>query len=111
MLPNEQPIDAAVRVLNQAFEADPAVISQLVCVRMPCKRSIVEHHSIVCEPLSMLPTPEPRYAVGLLGILNGVLSVMTGKRITTMWDDSDPECAKFQGFTVYTGEVEPSACL
>ena len=91
--------ETAVNTLNEAFRCDPDAIRALLCNRVPCNQALVEHPTVQV-------TRVPRagsYTVGARGLLNGVLEVLTGKRVAAMWsDDTDSEGArKFIGFCEY----------
>lgn len=100
------PIDIAVRALNDAFAADPAAIHSLLCNRVPCNQALADHPSVPVTTLPMLKAPNPQYAITALGLINGVIGPLTGKRVMTVWDDTDPANPVLQGFDVYTGHVE-----
>lgn len=99
-------IDIAVRALNDAFAADPAAMHAMLCNRVPCNQALADHPSVVVTELPMLKTPSPQYAITTLGLINGVLSPLTGKRVMSVWDDADPANPVLQGFEVYAGKVE-----
>lgn len=99
-------IDIAVRALNDAFAADPAAMHAMMCNRVPCNQALADHPSVVVTELPMLKAAAPQYAITALGLINGVLGPLTGKRVMTVWDNTDPDNLVLQGFGVYTGKVE-----
>lgn len=92
-------IETAVKVLNEAFAADPAAIKALCVNRVPCNQALADHPVIWVHPDLEADVPH----VGLLGILNGVLESMTGKRAAMVWDGPKVPggACKWIGFQVY----------
>jgi hypothetical protein len=98
---NEDLINLAVKTLNEAFAADPAAMHCLVKHRIPCNETLADHPTIQVSTNQFGETE--RFAVGLTGILNGILEPATGKRIAFMISD-DGE-GTLTGFTIYTPPV------
>lgn len=102
-------IETAVRVLNEAFVADPVAIHALQCVRIPCSNALADHPTVIVDNARHAGRPE-QSTVGLLGLLNGVLEAMTGKRVATQWEmPEDGSAGRMIGFRVYdpaSGKVE-----
>lgn len=112
-LPPEQcqaALDTVLRVLNEAFAADPAALHALICHRVPCNgQGLLNHPSI---PVDTVPVPFKDgveiYSVSMLGVLNGVLEGLIGQRVAAKWDTPDVGEAprpKFTGFCAYTPDV------
>lgn len=96
-------VEKVIKTLNEAFENDPAAIHSLMCNRVPCNNELVNHPTIQVEKLPVLEGES--YAVGALGLLNGVIEPLTGKRIAVKWSSevNDWGQAKMLGFCEYTG--------
>jgi len=73
----EDPIDRAVRVLNEAVAADPACIDRLMRVEAGCNDSLADHPSIQVSPsfLTEGPTAERPLVLRPIGLINGLLGV------------------------------------
>lgn len=84
-------------VLNSAFAADPAAIHALVANRVPCNSALADHPTVVVDSA---PIGASNFNLGMLGLLNGVVEVMTGKRVAVQWDGLPPV---MRGFVEYTG--------
>lgn len=93
-------LDVFLKVLNEAYVADPAAIHALVCNRVPCNLALADHPTIQVEA-NVVATGET-YSVGMLGIVNGLCEVITGQRVAVMYSDPDDtgRC-KVLGFTQY----------
>lgn len=90
-----------LRVLNEAYEADPAALHALVCNRVPCNRLLAEHATVQVET-NIVATGES-FSVGMLGVINGICEATTGKRIAAMFSEQDRETkrSKMIGFKEY----------
>lgn len=96
---NDTALRQAVRVLNEAFRADPAAVHALICNRVPCNETLADHPTIVVSSVRTSAGGE-HYNVGPLGILNGVLGT-DHLAIGSMWSDPAAEGEReFMGFTV-----------
>lgn len=84
-----------VDVLNSAFNADPAAIHALICNRVPCNEKLAEHPTVLVH-VNDLTEPES-YAVGLIGIINGICTEITGSKVAVRFSDKEPH--KFLGFS------------
>lgn len=94
-------IETAVRILNEAFAADPAAIHALQCIRIPCGNALVDHPTVIVDGAHAVGKPE-QATIGLLGLLNGVLEAMTGKRAATHWEmPDDGRGGRLIGFRIY----------
>ena len=76
---NKEITEAFLFILNDAYKLDNAAIHSLVCNRVPCNKNLADHPTIVVD--SNTVTDTDTYAVGMLGIINGVLAHLTGKHI------------------------------
>ena len=70
--PPNPSIETAVRILNEAFVADPAAIHSLLCNRVPCNQTLADHPSVVVDVAEHVGS-QAFATVGLVGLLNGVL--------------------------------------
>ena len=65
---NEQAVDQAIRVLNEALEADPQAINQLFDTFVVVNGALVDHPSIQVGAV-----PEsPHFWLSPLGLINGL---------------------------------------
>lgn len=99
----ETDFDIFLRILNEAYAADPAAIHALICNRVPCSRSLADHPTIQVE-VNTVPLRES-YSVGLLGIINGICEPITGKKVAIQFSEPDgvptTKHLKILGFTEY----------
>ncbi len=61
------PVTSAINILNEALDRDPAAITELVNMRVPCNKQLSDHptiHTTVIEGV---------FRLGVLGLLNGAL--------------------------------------
>lgn len=58
----------AVKLLNEALEADPVAIGQLIDMRVVCKQKLMDHPTIQIDG----------NRVGILGIINGIFGIHRG---------------------------------
>lgn len=86
-----------LQVLNEAYAADPAAIHALICNRVPCNQALADHPTIQVE-VNRVAAGES-YAVGMLGVINGLVEATTGERVAVMWSDDDK--GRCLGFTRY----------
>jgi hypothetical protein len=97
-------IHQIVDLLNEAYEADPAAVHALLCNRVPCNLELAEHPTIVVEENTIAAGHS--YTVGMLGVINGIATKLTGQSVASMWaDKDDPEYPKLLGFKIYTPAV------
>jgi hypothetical protein len=61
------PIQAAVKLLNEALERDPDAITQLVNLRVACNEKLTHHPTIQVHKFGDV------HKIGILGLLNGAL--------------------------------------
>ncbi len=94
-------IQKAIDVMNEAFAADPAAIHALLINRVPCNQALTDHPTIQVDTTLFIAAN--LHSVGLLGILNGVLEPITGKRIASNWSDVKNADGRHQflGFVEY----------
>lgn len=96
-----------LHALNQAYTADHAALHALVCNRVPCNQALADHPTVLVDTNKVTPTET--YAVGMLGIVNGVIEAMSGKRIAAMFTGADEQGrCRLIGFTTYM-EKPPTA--
>lgn len=65
-------VEQAVRLLNEALEADPEAIRKLVDFHVDCNIKLAGHPSI------QVRTVNKSDSVGLLGIINGIFGTVGG---------------------------------
>jgi hypothetical protein len=78
--------------LNEAYEADAPAINDLIEHRVPCNERLADHPTI---QVGGNPTE-----VGMLGVINGIVERLTGKRVASKWCD-DTGKKELKGFIVY----------
>lgn len=98
-------IHTAVRVLNEAFVADPSAIHALLCNRVPCNLALADHPTVQVQANPVIEDGKT-WTVGLIGMLNGVLEPLTGQRVAAQWEDG-----KLLGFQVYIGSPAAPTAL
>lgn len=64
------PVDRAIKVLNQAIELDKEAITALLFLRVSCNEDLANHDTI-----QVLASTHKNYQVGVLGIINGILGI------------------------------------
>lgn len=81
-----------IQTLNEAFEADPNAINALITMRVPCNQKLADHPTI-----QVGGNPD---VVGMLGVINGIVERLTGKRVAAIYGDD----SKLEGFTEYRNQ-------
>lgn len=94
-------IDTAVRVLNEALAADPAAIHALFHNQVPCNDRLADHSTIPVQRQHLLGSSRPQFFLTMLGVINGILSPITGKRVVSVWDDTDVRNPTLHGFDIF----------
>jgi hypothetical protein len=96
------PIEAAARVLNEAFALDRDAIQCLLCVRIPVTQELADHPTVLVSKEGT-DRDSARYSVSALGLFNAALQAATGMRLATKWsDEKDSEGrSRLEGFQVY----------
>ena len=61
------PIQSAVKLLNEALDRDPDAITQLVNLRVACNEQLAQH------PIIQVHKYGDIHKIGILGLLNGAL--------------------------------------
>ena len=79
--------ELVLECLNSAFVSDPVAIQALCCMRVPCNKELVNHPLI---PIDRFPGDE-RFVIGVLGLLNGILSSAGLRMISTEFSETDDE--------------------
>ncbi len=94
-MPKPSPNERAAAVLQSAFEADPAAIRYLTSRIAVTNAAMEAHpHVIVCAFDEKDPDSPP--GLRLIGILNGVVGVLTGgAKIAEKYDDKTGELLGF----------------
>ena len=78
-------LDIALQVLNEAYEADCAAMHALICNRVPCNQALADHPTIQVGTNNVTPT----FDVGMLGVINGIIDRLTGKRVAAKFSEPD----------------------
>lgn len=63
---SDNTVDAAVKLLNEANDADPDAMSRLISHRTPCNDRMANH------PTIQVGKDGSTFLVGMLGIINGI---------------------------------------
>lgn len=79
----------AVDVLNEALEADPETTRLLVANRFPTTKAIEDHPTIACTEYAGMPV------LGLLGVINGIVTRQTGYLVVAIYDEATGQLEKF----------------
>jgi hypothetical protein len=91
-----------LRVLNEAYEADPKVLHTMVDNRLVCTEALADHPSIQVATTSLGVNGGEFCTVGLLGILNGICEPLTGRRVAAKFSELDSgERGQLLGFVEY----------
>lgn len=87
--------------LNRAFAADPTAMYCLTVNRVPCNDALADDPTIVVDKHLVAGTP--RWAVGLMGIINGILGEMGIPLIASRFSDNPVANGHhaFEGFGLY----------
>lgn len=70
-----------VDLLNDCFAKDPNALYLLQANRVACNKSLAEHPTV---QVSLSPINEESYTLGIIGLLNGLLSKPL---IVSVWDE------------------------
>lgn len=89
---NDMILDDIIKTLSEALAADPYALQRLFRHRVECNDGMGDHPHIVTGSVGQTTT------LSTLGLINGIVSSLTGHRIAIMIpDDSD----QLIGFTKY----------
>ncbi len=91
-LASKDGLGIVIQTLNEAFEADPNAINALITMRVPCNQKLADHPTI-----QVGGNPD---VVGMLGVINGIVERITGKRVAAIYGDD----SKLEGFTEYRNQ-------
>lgn len=92
--------DAAIEVLNSAFQADPEAIHALIANRLPCNQELIDHPDVVVDESRAVPAG---YLVGPLGLINGILGRLGAPLVAIAWEDpSGDSPGRCRGFCRHT---------
>jgi len=67
----KEQIQAAIDVLNEALEADPEAITNLLNIRIPCNKALADHPTIQ----SGLELSDGSFRISPLGLINGLFGI------------------------------------
>ncbi len=97
----------AIDSLNHAFRHDPHAMHALMSNRVPTNAALANESMLVVDtaPIALPPDAEDHevFYLGALGMLNGILEVLTGYRAAIRWTEANPPI--FDGFCLF---VPPS---
>ena len=92
-------INQILECLNSAYKADKNAIHALLCNVVPTNQAMEDHPHIV------VGGPDPKFkTLGLLGVINGVLTSAGLPRVASKWSETKDEFGRhtFEGFCIYT---------
>ncbi len=82
-------MESALRALNEALAADPAAMTALLKHRVPCNAALRDHPTVQIG--GGVETPD----VGMLGVINGIIEPLSGKRIAAVYNNIDEHAVRF----------------
>jgi hypothetical protein len=96
--------DAALQILNEFLDADPAACNELFAFyALTNKAALIEHpHIVVGEPIM----GTDRVTLGVLGVINGILTRCGQPRIAAKTGDNS---GNIVGFCLYSQPQEGGA--
>jgi len=104
-------IEKAIEALNDALRRDPETMAAMFHLQARCNEALADHPTVqvtVLRPLKgHADSPGGRACtVGVIGLINGVVEPLTGKRIAAQWSDDigDDGLQKLVGFCEYKPE-------
>jgi hypothetical protein len=95
----------SAEVMQRAYEADPNAMHSLVCIRVPCNQALADDPHVIVDRPPVLAGDF--WQVGILGVLNGVLSANGLQKVAVKWSDEKDEDgrSKIVGFCDYDETV------
>jgi len=106
----EEIFSTFLRVLNEAYEADPDALDALVSSRHICNQALADHPFIQVGTIvtcyedggAPIGRKDELYMIGLLGVINGICEPLTGRRIAASFSEPDSEGrSQLLGFKEY----------
>lgn len=89
--------DIFLMVLNESFNKDPSAIRCLFENKIPCNSNLASCDRILVQKVDNLTNNE-NFAVTPLGIINGLLSSISGEKICMVYVDLDNGTKELIGF-------------
>ncbi len=86
-----------LRILNEANTADGVAITNLIQKRIPCNFALAEHVTIQVSP--MPDGGDDAVEVGTLGVINGLVEALTGRRVMAVYDETGQFVVEFREWT------------
>lgn len=84
-------LDIILKILNDALEANPEAIQELLNVGVLCNQKLADHPTIQVQALD-----EGRYILRPIGLINGIVESLTGERVAMVIDDQNGKITGFQ---------------
>lgn len=75
-------IDGVLTILNEALALDRTAVSKVFTFRQPCNEDLAYHPHVTVK------LDETGYSVSALGLLNGVMDLVTSGVICAVWDEA-----------------------
>ncbi len=102
---SDEPIKQAIDALNDAFQRDPIAMQELCKLRVFCNGKMADHPTVQvgdannpAHESNIIVGEKDDFTLGPLGLLNGALEPITGKRIATKWSANR---TILEGFCIY----------
>lgn len=99
-MPERPDIQQAIDALNAAFAADPEAIEALLLHEVPCNEALEAH------PTVQVGGPVGNATVRAMGLLNGAIEPLTGRRIAFQQDEETGRVIGFQVFEPRTPDSD-----
>lgn len=101
VLTNDEILESVIQTLNEALKADPEATNALMTHAVPCNQALADHPTIQVIDDS---TPGGHPEVRALGLINGIVEPLCGKRLMAVYEgDSD----RIAFFARYLGLDDP----
>ena len=95
-------LNNTIEILEEALDADPGALHALMCNRVPCNDKLGDHPHITVAPTRVVHHKDPESIhVGTLGLINGILGRLTGKKIHMTFTEGDGDSSELTGFAVH----------
>lgn len=98
---DDKSVNPAVDAMNMAFAEDCNAVHSLIVNRIPCNQELADDIFIQVDQSPVLP--EGNFAVGALGLVNGVLAAYGLPLLATKWSEETDEDgrSRLMGFCEY----------
>ena len=90
-------VQIMVKALNAAVNANKAAMHALLINRVPVGQEMIDDPHMVVDSMP----GSQSYSLGMLGVINGILSSVGMPRIAARWEKEVDEGHNFVGFMIY----------